>query len=129
MQSTNTNLKELLNSSKRFARRLITIGENRLELLMVELQEERSHLLHAFLLAIGIGLCSTLALVAFSATLVVLLWDFSPLSVLLSLTALYVVGALCLYYKLTKMLRSWKPLPATLDQLKKDRTCLTQNIE
>ena len=37
-------------NSKQFARRRLAIGENRLELLMVEVQEEREHLLHAFLL-------------------------------------------------------------------------------
>ncbi|MDB6110674.1 MAG: hypothetical protein JWR69_2424, partial [Pedosphaera sp.] len=42
-------------SSKRFARRLMTIGENRLELLLVEVQEERERLLRAILLALGVA--------------------------------------------------------------------------
>jgi len=37
-----------------FARRLLTIGENRLELLMVEAQGERERLLRAILLALGV---------------------------------------------------------------------------
>ena len=36
-----------------FARRLLTIGENRLEWLIVEAQEERERLLRAILLAFG----------------------------------------------------------------------------
>ena len=39
----------LATASKQLAQRLLTIGENRLELLTVEVQEERERLLHAFL--------------------------------------------------------------------------------
>jgi len=33
----------------------------------------------------------------------------------------------CLYRRLTRLLRDWQNLPATLDQLRKDRACL-ENI-
>jgi len=39
-------------SPRCFVQRLATVGENRLELLMVEVQEERERLLHAFLLGL-----------------------------------------------------------------------------
>jgi len=45
----------LAGSSKRFARRLLTIGESRLELLTVEVQEEHERLLHAVLLALSVA--------------------------------------------------------------------------
>jgi uncharacterized membrane protein YqjE len=38
---------QFVKPSKRFARRLLTIGEKRFKLLMVEVQEERERLLHA----------------------------------------------------------------------------------
>jgi hypothetical protein len=38
---------QLVEAPKRLARRLLTIGENRPELSMVEVQEERRRLLHA----------------------------------------------------------------------------------
>jgi len=52
METANDSFGPLAASSKYFARRLLTIGENRLELLMVEVQEERVRLLRAILLAL-----------------------------------------------------------------------------
>ena len=42
-------------SPKHFARQLLVVIENRLALLMVEVQEERERLLRAILLALGIA--------------------------------------------------------------------------
>ena len=69
-------------SPKHFARRLLTIGENRLELLMVEIQEERERLLRAILLALGVAALGLLASLTLTGALVVLLWDVSPAAVL-----------------------------------------------
>jgi hypothetical protein len=52
----------------------LTIGENRLELLTVEVQEEREHLLHAFLLGLGMAALGLLAAMTLTAAIVVLLW-------------------------------------------------------
>ena len=67
----------------------MTIGENRLELLTVEVQEERERLLHAFLLALGVAAFGLLAGITLTAAIVVLLWAWSPVAVLLTLTGLY----------------------------------------
>ena len=55
MQESTARFNQLGTTSKHFARRLLTIGENRLELLAVEVQEEREGLLHAILLALGVA--------------------------------------------------------------------------
>jgi len=120
---------QLVETSKRFARRLFTIVENRLELLMVEVQEERERLLHAILLALGVVAFGLLAGITLTAAIVVLLWQYSPVVVLLTLTGLYGASAVCLYRRLTGILRDWQNLPATLDQLKKDRACLEKTLE
>ena len=120
---------QLVETSKRFARRLFTIVENRLELLMVEVQEERERLLHAILLALGVVAFGLLAGITLTAAIVVLLWQYSPVAVLLTLTGLYGVAAVCLYRRLTGILRDWKNLPATLDQLRKDRACLEKSLD
>jgi len=52
METATGSFRQLAANSKQFTRRLLTIGENRLELLAVEVQEERERLLHAFLLAL-----------------------------------------------------------------------------
>ena len=123
MEQAPVNLRELAAPSKDFARRLITIGENRLELLMVEVQEERERLLRAILLALGVALFAFLGGIALTIALVVLLWSLSPVGVLLTLTALYAAASVFLYRRFAVLQRDWKTFPATFDQLRKDRAC------
>jgi len=115
-------------SSRCFVQRLATIGENRLELLMAEVQEERERLLHAFLLGLGAAAFGLLASMTLTAAIAVLLWAYAPMAVLLTLTGLYGAGGLCLYRRLARLLRNWQTLPASLDQLRKDRACLEQML-
>jgi len=109
---------------RHFARQLLVIAENRLELLMVEVQEERERALRAILLALSVAVFGFLAGAALTAALVVILWPFSPIGVLLMLAALYSVAAVFLYRHFATLQRNWETLPATLDQLRKDRACL-----
>jgi uncharacterized membrane protein YqjE len=129
METATGSFNQLAATSRRFAERLLTIGENRLELLTVEVQEERERLLHAFLLALGVAAFGLLAGLTLTAAIVVLLGQYSPFAVLLTLTGLYGVAAVCLYRRLTLLLRDWQTLSATLDQLRKDRACLEKTLE
>jgi uncharacterized membrane protein YqjE len=95
---------------------------------MVEVQEERERLLHAILLALGVAAIGLLAGMALTGATVVLLWEFSRAGVLLVLACLYGAAAACLYRRLTLLLRDWQNLPATLDQLRKDRACFEKNL-
>ena len=124
MEESTVSLGQLGTTSKTFARRLLTIGENRLELLTVEVQEERERLLHAFLLALGVAAFGLLAGLTLTAAIAVLLWSWSPLAVLLILTGLYGTTGIFLYRRLTGVMRNWQTLSASLDQLRKDRACL-----
>jgi uncharacterized membrane protein YqjE len=128
MEPVTANFGQFGASSKHFARRLLTIGENRLELLMVEVQEERDRLLHAILLALGVAVFGFLTGAALTVAIVVLLWHLSPVAVLLVLTSLYAAFAVYLYRRFTVLQRDWKTLPATRDQLRKDRACLEQTL-
>ena len=121
-------LKQLIADSKRFASRLLTIGENRLELQAMEVQEERERLLHAFLLALGVAAFGLLAGVTFTAAIPVLLWAYSPLAVLLTLTDVYSAASGYLYRRLSELLRHWQTLSASLDEIRKDRACLENNL-
>jgi len=121
MEDSTVSLEQLASTSKQFARRLLTIGENRLELLAVEIQEERERLLRALLLALGVAAFGLLAGVTLTAAIVVGLWSWSPLAVLLILTGLYGIAGVILYQRLAGLLRHWHTLSATLDQLRKDR--------
>jgi uncharacterized membrane protein YqjE len=115
-------------ASKRFARRLLTVGANRLELLMVEVQEERERLLRAILLALSVAVFGLLAGMTLTGLIVVSLWGFSPVAVLATLTAIYAAASVYLYRRLAALLRDWKTLSATLDQLQKDTACLEMDL-
>jgi uncharacterized membrane protein YqjE len=128
MEESTVSFRQLAASSKEFARRLMTIGENRLELLTLEVQEEREQLLQAFLLALGVAAFGLLAGMALTAAIVVLFWAW-PVAVLLSLAFLYGAAGVCLYRLLAGLLRDWQTLPASLDQLRKDRACLEKILE
>jgi uncharacterized membrane protein YqjE len=128
MEESTVSFRHLAESSKDFARRLLTIGENRLELLTVEAQEERDRLLQAFLLALAAAAFGLLAGMALTAAIVVLLWAW-PVAVLLALAVLYGAAGVCLYRRLSALLRDWQTLPASLDQLRKDRACLEKIIQ
>ena len=128
MEESTVSFRQLVTTSKDFARRLLTIGENRFELLMVEVQEERERLLRAILLALGVAALGLLAGVALTGAIVVWLWELSRVAALLALTGLYSVAAVCLYWRLTLLLRDWQNLPATRDQLRKDRACLEKSL-
>jgi len=119
---------QLVETSKRFVRRLFTIGENRLELLIVEVQEEREQFRSAFLLALGVAAFGLLAGITLTAAIVVWLWACSPAAVLLALTGLYAAAGIFLYWRLTGLLRDWQTLATSLDQLRKDRACLEKNL-
>jgi len=129
MDESTAGFRPLAAAARLFARRLLTIGENRLELLTVEVQEERDRLLRALLLALGAAVFGLLAGMALSALVVVLLWECSRWAALLTLTLLYVAVGFFLYNKLTALLRGWQTLPASLDQLRKDRACLEKILE
>lgn len=128
MDTISSNLTQLAASSKRIAQRVLTISENRIELLLVELQEERERLLLAILLAMAVAAFGLLAGVAFTLAIAVFFWSYSPLAALLILAAFYVTAATFLYARLLRLQRDWNTLPATLDQLRKDRECLEKTI-
>ena len=128
MEESTVSLSQLAMSSKDFARRLLIMGENRLELLTVEVQEERERLLHAFLLGLGVSAFGLLAGLTLTAAIVVLFWAYSPLGVLLTLTSLYGIVGVYLGWRLTALRRDWQTLAASLDQLRKDRACLEKAL-
>ncbi|MHB8522043.1 MAG: phage holin family protein [Limisphaerales bacterium] len=129
MEPSGFSFGQLAAASQHFVRRLLTIAENRFELLMVEVQEERERLLRVILLALGVAAFGLLAGAALTGAIVVCLWNVSPVAVLLVLAVLYGAAAVLLHRRLNRILRDWKNLPATLDQLRKDRECFETNTK
>jgi uncharacterized membrane protein YqjE len=129
MNRPSDNGARLADVSKRLVQRALVICENRVELLMVEVQEERERLLRAILLALGAAVFGLSACIALTVVIVVALWHQSPMAALLILTALYAGAALFLYGRVSRLLRGWQTLPATIDQLRKDRECLEKQLD
>jgi uncharacterized membrane protein YqjE len=119
--SATISVNRLMSLVQAIGQRLLIIGENRFELLAVEVQEERKSLLRAFLLALVVACFGMLTGVAFSATLVVLFWSVSPWGILLALSCLYGIVGILLFLRLSAILNDWQALPSTIDQLHKDR--------
>ena len=92
----------------RFVRRLLSLGENRLELLALEVQEGRDRLFKDFLLALAVAGFALLALLAGSAALMMRFWASSPASALLGLTGLYGAISTGLFLWLHRRLRQYK---------------------
>lgn len=125
---TTDNATHVGGAAKRMAQRVCVIFENRLQLLMVEAQEERERVL----LAISLALCAVafglLAGVALTLLVAVALWEHSPAIALAVVAALYVIAAAVFYGRLLRLQRGWQTLPGTLEQLKKDRECLEKTF-
>src|SRR5436190_10622628 len=124
MESAPDSFAQLTVNSREVARTLLTIGSNRLELLRVEVQEERVLLLRAIFLAFGAAAFGLLGAITFTGLIVFLFYVVAPVTVMLALTILYGTAAVMIHRRLTGLLRAWQNLPSTFEQLRKDRVCL-----
>ena len=124
MEHPHGNFDLIAGTSKGLMSRVLAIAENRLELLTVEVQEERHRFLYAVLLALGLAAFGLLAGVALTIAVVILFWEHSPLVALLVLMALYAGSAAWMYAQLHRLRCNWETLPATLDQMRKDCRCI-----
>jgi uncharacterized membrane protein YqjE len=110
----------LLGTAANLLRRFLVIGENRLELLMVEVQEERAKLFLSMVLSFAAAAFGLLTMIGLSAVVVLLLRDYSLLVVVASLTALYAAVTTGIVIYLARLMKDGLPLSCTLDQLRKD---------
>ncbi len=115
-------------TSKRLAGVLLAIGGNRLELLILAVQEGRAFVLRAILLALGMAVFGLLATMAFTAAIVVLGWAYSPVAVLMLVAVLHGAAGFALYRRLERLVHEEQSLSALLDQLRKDRAALEQAL-
>lgn len=100
--------------------------ENRIELFLVELREERFRVFDVLLLVCAGAMVGFMALLTVTVTLVVIFWDSARVPVLIVLSAGYCLATMGILWQLNTRLRNWSSFSATLDQLKKDRACLEE---
>lgn len=128
MESISTNSLHLGDATKQIAHRVCIIFENRVQLLMVEVQEEGQRALLAIGLALGAAVFGLLAGMALTFLVAVAFWEHSPVIALLVLVAVYISAAAIFFWRLIRLQRDWQILPGTLDQLEKDRECLKKTF-
>jgi len=115
-------------ASKRVAKRFLAILENRLALAMVELQEEREKVLRSLWFAMIAAVSGLLAGIVLTILVAIVFWGNHPIAALLVLMALYLSVAGIFYFRLTRLQRDWQTMPATIEELRKDRECLGKNL-
>ncbi len=118
-----------LHSARALADGLLATVEDRIELVSVELQEEKLRLIQNFIWISAAVFTGVLAITFASITLVYLLWDSARLAALGGLTLLYTVAMVAIIAAFRRHLaRQPKPFAATLGEIKTDRTCIrTEN--
>lgn len=114
----------ILASGKRLVATLLSIARNRLELLAVELQEERARLFEALLLVAGVVVFATLTLAMLSLAVIAALWREHRVAALAGLGFFYLAAALLTYWRLQHRLKNWTVLSGTMAELEKDKACL-----
>jgi uncharacterized membrane protein YqjE len=115
----------VLESLRRLCDAGLGLLQNRVELIAVEIQEEKARLVKVLILAGAMVLLGNMAAVLGTATIVVLVDKSAQVPVLAGLSLLYLLLALGAFLALRRLLRSAPPpLKDTVSELKQDRDWL-----
>ncbi|HVU26386.1 MAG TPA: phage holin family protein [Verrucomicrobiae bacterium] len=123
MAETNQPEGGLFATFKRMLATFRNILENRFELFLTELEEERIRLFDALLLALAGVVCTLMALIVLTFMVVVIFWDTHRVLALAIFGLIYAGLAVAVFCLLRSRLRRWKTFSATMEQIKKDRAC------
>ena len=111
-------------SVRRFLGTGAAVLRNRIELLAVELQEERLRLISALLLAATLLVFALLTLVMLTFTVLLAAGEEHRFIAAAVITAVYGVSTLAAYWRLRTKLKHWSAFSATRAELQKDVTWL-----
>lgn len=114
----------LLASGRRLLATLLGIARNRLELLLVEVQEERARVIEAFILTAAIVAFGSVTLALVTFTVLAWFWETHRLAALVGLSLLYLAVTVAASWRLHHRLRTWVAFADTLAELKKDKAWL-----
>ena len=118
--------KGLLESLTILAGTLVAIAHTRLDLLSVDLEEERAHLFSLLVLTLAALLCLGIGVVLATILLVVAFWDTHRLLALGALAGFYLVIGMGVWaFALHKARTKPRLFAASLSELFKDRQQLT----
>jgi uncharacterized membrane protein YqjE len=107
----------------RLLKTAFALAQNRLELLLVEWQEERWRLLQVLFLAGVVLTLAWMTLLVVTVTVVVLCLRANRFDLLAALTLLCLAATLISLWRLRARLKNWASFSATLAELRKDKAC------
>ena len=110
----------------RLLKTVLAIGQNRLELFLVECQEERWRFFDVLLMAGVVLILALMALMAATIAIIVLCMRADRLDLVVALVLVYLAATILAFWRLRCRLTKWEPFSATLAELKKDKTCLDE---
>lgn len=109
-------------SLKKMGGAVVGLLQGHLELIGMELHEERSRVFRLFLLASISLILALLILVGLSAAVVIAFWDSNPIAAILILCLIYAIAmALCLMRAIRLARESATPFKATVEELARNR--------
>ena len=124
MESAGGHSPGVFGSLRRLLQTLLAVAQNRLELLLVEAQEERLQFFETLLLAGTVIVLGAITLGMVLFTLVALCLHAERFDLLAALIVLCLASTVVAFWRLRQRLRTWAPFSATLAELKKDKGCL-----
>jgi len=109
-------------SLKKMGGALAGLVQGHLELVGIEIQEERTRVFKLFLLASISLILGLLILVGLSAAIVIAFWESNPIAAIIVLCLLYGVGmSLCISQAMRLAKESASPFQATVEELARNR--------
>ena len=115
----------LLGSLRGFADGLLGSVQDRVELLSIELHEEKHRLIQIIIWISAVVLTGMLAIIFASLAMVFWFWETARVPVAFGLAGAYAVGFIAVIFYFRRFLaRQPRPFAGTLSELKTDRTCI-----
>jgi uncharacterized membrane protein YqjE len=125
MDSPETGSPGLLGSLRGLADGLLGSAHDRLELVAIELHEEKYRLIQIVIWISAIVLLALLTLVFVSFALVVVLWETARVTAVCSLAGVYLAALVGVIFAFRRFLdKQPKPFAGTLAELRNDRECI-----
>jgi uncharacterized membrane protein YqjE len=129
MESSRGTASGVLGSVRILADNLLSSVQDRVELVSVELQEEKQRLIQIFIWISAAIFTGMMAIAFASFTVVFLFWETARVAALVGVTLVYTAAAIAIVMTFRRVLaRQPRPFAASLQELKNDRSCIqTEN--
>lgn len=111
-------------SLKRILDTLLAAAQNRIELFLVELEEEKCRMVETLICLAAVVAFGMMALTLITFAIVIVFWDSWRLTAVGTLTGLYLVAAGLSWRAMRARLNNRNAFTGTLEELRKDRSCL-----